>query len=285
MDDSNEAGSRLGKKFDKNGLKAVFLLGRELDINGSGVIDGLRKEVGDKVIITGGLAGDSGRFAKTFTLINGKVADNQVVAVGMYGEALQISFGSMGGWEAFGQVRRVTKSVNNVLFELDGEPALAVYKKYLGDKAKDLPGSALLFPLQLMNEKQEGSGLVRTILAVDEKTQSMTFAGDIPTNGQVRMMKATNDNLKSGAIGAAKLAQGQASAFNPDGMGILISCVGRKLVMGADIEDETDAVRDIFGKSINLTGFYSYGEICPMDGFQACKLHNQTMTITYLAEK
>jgi hypothetical protein len=178
----------------------------------------------------------------------------------------------------------VTKSVNNVLYELDGEPALAIYKKYLGDKAKDLPASGLLYPFALLKENQDTSGTIRTILGVNEEDQSVTLAGDIPMNGIVRLMHASNDKLVEGAQNAAEMvAKKDGWKQDPDALGILISCVGRKLVMGEDTDDELDAVKEVFGK-MNVTGFYSYGEICET-GFSECKLHNQTMTITYLSEK
>lgn len=282
MDDTAEAGRRFAKQLDKKDLRSIFVLGRGLEINGSALIEGIREVVGTEVIITGGLAGDAGRFKQTFTLLNGKVADNQIVGFGIYGDEVQVSYGSLGGWEQFGPIRKVTKSKENVLFELDGKPALEIYKKYLGDKADQLPASALLFPFALLKDNQDSSGLVRTILAVNEEDQSVTFAGDIPVNGLVRLMHTSNDGLVSGAKGAAELVMKK--EMKEEGLGILVSCVGRKLVLGGDVEEELDAVRDVFGQS-TVAGFYSYGEICPQEGALECKLHNQTMTITYLSEK
>ncbi|RYZ65241.1 MAG: hypothetical protein EOP09_14590, partial [Proteobacteria bacterium] len=143
--------------------------------------------------------------------------------------------------------------------------------------------SGLFFPFALLKNNTDNSGIIRTILAVDEAAQSVTFAGDIPVNGLVRLMHTTNDGLVGGAKGAAELAVKE-NGQDQNGLGILVSCVGRKLVLGGDVDEELDAVRDVFGES-TMTGFYSYGEICPMEGFSECKLHNQTMTVTYLAEK
>ncbi len=285
MDTTFRSGSEIGKGLAGSHLKAIFVLGRGLDINGSALIEGIRSAVGKDVVITGGLAGDAGRFQKTYTILNGEVAHDRIVAFGIYGENVKVSFGSMGGWEAFGPIRVVTKSKANVLYELDGQPALDIYKKYLGEKAKDLPASALLFPFQLLNENNDSMGIVRTILAVDEKEKSVTLAGDIPMNGRVRLMHTNNEGLVQGAKEAAEAAKEHAPKHqsHQESLGILISCVGRKLVMGPDIEEELEAVQEVFGKG-NVTGFYSYGEICPLDQFSECKLHNQTMTITYFSE-
>ncbi|MGZ3703914.1 MAG: FIST signal transduction protein, partial [Bdellovibrionota bacterium] len=282
MFETRKAGVELAKKLDRKNLKSLFLLGKGLNINGSALIEGIREVLGNDVVITGGLAGDGGKFQQTFTVINGKVQDDAVVGLGVYGDHIKFSFGSMGGWQPFGPVRRVTRAKENVLYELDGQPALEIYKTYLGDKAKELPASGLFYPFALLKDNQDTTGIIRTILAVNEADQSLTLAGDIPENGIVRLMHANNDGLVSGAKAAAVATDKMTSkGSKTSGLGILISCVGRKLVMGTDIEDELDAVRSIFGES-PVTGFYSYGEICPQAGLLDCKLHNQTMTITYI---
>lgn len=283
MEGTISAGTAIGKQLEKKDLKAVFVLSRGLDVNGSALIEGLRNVIGKDVTITGGLAGDGGQFKKTWTVLNGKCSTTDVVGFGVYGTSVKVAFGSMGGWEPYGPVRKVTKAKQNVLFELDGEPALDIYKKYLGDKAKDLPGVGLLYPFAILKDNQDSSGLIRTILAVDENTKSVTLAGDIEEGGIVRLMHANNSGLTSGAKGAAEETTKAVKSKDDHGLAILISCVGRKLVMGSDVEDELDAVKDEFGKHCDVTGFYSYGEICPT-GFGECKLHNQTMTITYLYE-
>jgi hypothetical protein len=284
MFETRKAGEELGRGLKKEGLTGVFVLGKGLNVNGSALIQGIREVTGENVVITGGLAGDGGRFQRTFTVLNGSISDDRVVAIGIYGEHIKIAFGSMGGWQPFGPVRKITKSNENVLYELDGKPALEIYKSYLGEKAKDLPGSGLLFPFALLKDNQDTTGIIRTILAVNEEDQSLTLAGDVPQNGIVRLMHASNEGLVAGARAAAETTVQGLSEADGEGLGILISCVGRKLVMGADVEDELDAVTEVFGKT-TITGFYSYGEICPQHTFSDCKLHNQTMTITYLFEK
>lgn len=285
MEDSFQAGKRLGGRLGRQGLKAVFLLGRGLQINGSALVAGIREVVGDGVVLTGGLAGDGGRFERTFTILNGEISDERVVGFGIYGEGVSVAFGSQGGWEPFGPVRRVTRCKENVLYELDGEPALDLYKKYLGDKARELPSSGLLFPFAILKDNQDSTGIIRTILAIDEKEKSLTFAGEIPANGIVRLMHASNDGLVKGARRAAEHTLRLVTSEKPrTGLGILISCVGRKLVMGDDVDDELETVQEVLGSS-TLAGFYSYGEICPHMDADDTKLHNQTMTITYLYEK
>jgi hypothetical protein len=233
------------------------------------------------VQLTGGLAGDGARFEKTLVVANGKLRQNAVSAIGLYGDALRVGYGSLGGWDPFGPVRQVTRSEGNVLFELDDKPALELYKRYLGDHAKGLPATGLLFPLNI----RRGTGdeaLVRTILAIDEDKQSLTFAGDVPEGTLAQLMKANFDRLIEGAEGAAR---NSAKIAGSDAqLAVLISCVGRKLVLKQRTEEEVESVREVLGPSPAITGFYSYGEICPSAPDAGCQLHNQTMTITTFGE-
>jgi hypothetical protein len=250
------------------------------------LVQGLIDNLPPNVSITGGLVGDGALFKKTLVGLDNVPSEGNIVLVGFYGESLQISYGSLGGWDSFGPKRIITKSENNVLYELDGKPALDLYKEYLGDQAKDLPSSGLLFPLNLYL-KTDGGGeaeVVRTLLAVDEKERSMTFAGDLPEGSYVNLMKANFDKLVSGAEEAATQSKESFIGTEPE-LAILISCVGRKLVLKDRIEEETEAVRRELGDKTVMTGFYSYGEISPVAPTEKqCKLHNQTMTITTFKE-
>lgn len=284
MEDSREAGHRLAQQLPKDGLRAVLVLGQGVAINGSSLIAGMTEVVGTGVPITGGLAGDAAAFKETWVLNSNGVSNDQLVCIGLYGDDLSFSHGSFGGWSPFGPARKVTRSDANVLFELDGEPALDVYKRYLGDHAKDLPGSGLLFPFAMLGSDHNEVGLIRTILGMDEKTGSLTLAGDIDPTGFLRLMHANTDALVDGAEAAAQSAKDML-AGDGSGLTVLVICVGRKLVMGGRVDEEVEAVGDVFGQGAVLTGFYSNGEISPFTGNAECKLHNQTMTITHIAER
>lgn len=283
MEDSFSVGNRLAERLDKEDLVHVLLFSEGLNINGSELTKGINSRFNDKISVTGGLAGDQGHFSETVTVFNTTGETNQVVAIGFYGKYLRVGYGSMGGWDSFGVDREVTKSKSNVLYELDGQPALDLYKRYLGTHAANLPASALLFPLNLRLQNSETS-LVRTILSVNEENGSMVFAGDIPQGEYVRLMKTNFDRLIEGASEAAEMALLSLSGSNPD-LAILISCVGRKLVLKQRVEEELETIREEIGANTAITGFYSYGEICPLKPFeQHCELHNQTMTITVFKE-
>lgn len=283
---SKRAGAQLAQKLlahRNTPLKHIFVLSDGLNVNGSELVAGLVESVPSYISATGGLAGDNGDFTFTQTIANGAPKTGQVVAVGFYGDAIHVGHGCMGGWDPFGTERLITRSQANVLYELDGKPALQLYKQYLGEHAQGLPSTGLLFPLTI---REEGSNttLVRTILGVDEKDQSVTFAGNVPTGQYARFMKANFSRLVSGAENAANES---VKHFNSDKaeLAVLVSCVGRKMILKQRTEEEVEAVRSVLGPQVALTGFYSYGEISPHTPTAKCELHNQTMTITTFWEE
>jgi hypothetical protein len=278
---SFKAGRAVGTSLAAPDLKAIFLLSDGTRVNGSELVRGIRSCTGNHVVITGGLAGDGARFGTTYVGLNGHPAPGRVAAVGFYGDAIEVGHGSAGGWDVFGPERRITRSKGNVLFELDGKPALDLYKHYLGDAAKGLPGSALLFPLKVFPPERREEALTRTIVAVDEAQHAMTFAGDMPEGFSAQLMRGNFDRLVEGAADAAH----QAALSQPgERVAVLVSCIGRKLLLGQRICEEVEAVQDVFGAQTALTGFYSYGEVSPHAATHCAELHNQTMTITVFGE-
>lgn len=285
--DSYKTGEQIANELNKSDLRGIFVLSDGLKVNGSELVRGLNTIQEGKISITGGLAGDGSRFQETWSVFNGNIVKNSVIAVGFYGDHIQIGHGSRGGWDMFGPERRVTRSENNVLFELDYKPALELYKEYLGDRASGLPATGLLFPLAIRKDDNDSHQLVRTILAVDEKTQSLTFAGDIPTGYLAQLMRANFDRLINAADEAGEVAKkimlGTEGEVTKPVLAIAISCVGRRLLLGERTEEETESVLESLPKTTQQVGFYSYGELCPHTTGK-CDLHNQTMTLTTICE-
>ena len=278
---SHSIGKELISQFDENNLKYVFVISEGSFINGSQLTLGMNSATENNLLITGALCGDDARFEKTISSYNEKPKPGEIVAIGLYGDSLEVSFSINGGWTPFGPERIVTKSEGNTLYELDGLPALDLYKKYLGEKSKDLPGAALLYPLNVKSS-QENHSIVRTILNIDEEANSMILAGDIFENSKVQLMMTNVDNIvnaaEQAAINAAELRK-----TKPE-LAILVSCIGRKLVLDQRVEEEVEEVIEVVGTKTTVTGLYSYGEIAPFIGESNCQLHNQTMTVTLISE-
>jgi len=279
--DSFTTGKNLISQFSKEKLKYIFIVSEGSFINGSELVKGMNKGGENRVLITGGLCGDDTRCEKTVSSYNEAPKQGEIVAIGFYSDSLEVSFSIYGGWTPFGPERIVTKSKANILFELDNKPALDLYKKYLGEKSKELPGAALLYPLKLKSEDKKQS-IVRSILNIDEQNSAMILAGDIPENSKVQLMMTNIDHIANASEKAA--TQALLHRKNKPELAILISCIGRKLVLDQRIEEEIEEVIAVVGKKTTLFGFYSYGEIAPFNEEISCQLHNQTMTVTLLSE-
>jgi len=281
-EDSFLAGERLAALVSPANLSHLFVLSKGVNVNGSELVKGLEKNLRENVIITGGMAGNGAKFQETLTFSDGIPKNNVISAIAFYGHKLKVGYGSIGGWDPFGPERIITRSKGNVLYELDGKNALELYKQYLGEQAKGLPATGLLFPLGIRGQETT-TNLVRTILATNDKEQSITFAGDVPEGFHARLMKVNYERMIDGAAQAAKNCQ-ETIDFPKVELAILVSCAGRKWVLKQRIKEEIEAVREVFGKDTVLTGFYSYGEIAPVAGSKKCAFHNETMTITAFSE-
>lgn len=263
------------------GLKHIFLLSDGLKMNGSSLAQGANRALNHSIPITGGLAGDGAAFEETWVIANDVAKQNRVVAVGFYGETLHISSGCCAGWDEFGIYRRITKSVGNIVYEIDHQPALDLYKKYLGEYANELPESGLRFPFNVKRDKNSDV-VIRSVLAINEENKSLIFAGDVKEGSYARLMKTDIDGLINGAENAAHQIK-QSNSKNA--LGLVVSCVGRRVVLNQLTDEEIESMGEILGKNVELTGFYSYGELAPhSDEILSCKLHNQTMTLTVIYE-
>lgn len=270
--ESREIARKLAAELAGPTLCGVYVLSDGARVNGSELVAGFRDILGSDVPLNGGLAGDGDRFGETLVGIGGEMQPGRIVAVGFHGSGLTMRSASYGGWAVFGPRRKITKAQANVLHELDGKSALELYKRYLGEEAASLPGSALLFPLQI-TPPGGGHSVVRTILGIDDATGAMTFAGDMPEGWTAQLMMGNPADLIDGARAAGSQV-GQSNGF-----ALLVSCIGRRLVLGQQASEEVRAVVEALG-GIDHAGFYSYGEISPNGSEGNCSLHNQTMTVT-----
>jgi hypothetical protein len=281
--DSLRAGDAVARQLDGPALRGVLVLSDGLRVNGSELVQGINSALSEAVLVTGGLAGDGERFKRTWVLRDGEPVEGFVSAVGFYGDRVRLSHGSKGGWDPFGPERLITRSEGNVLFELDGKPALPLYKKYLGEQAANLPASALRFPLSIRDSMASDKRLVRTILSVDESAGSMVFAGNVPQGHLAQFMCANHECLIEGAARSALMTGARVWKDSGPCLSVAISCVGRRLVLGQRAEEELESVLEVLPEGTRQVGFYSYGEICPHSTGK-CDLHNQTMTLTTISE-
>jgi hypothetical protein len=283
---SREAGEKLGFALAAPDLKGIFVLADGLNVSGSELASGFNAALPSHVKVSGAMAADGEQFKKTYVVAAGpgepvQILDSQIGAIGFFGDSIHLAHGSGGGWSPFGLERCVTRSKGKVVFELDGKPALRLYKKYLGEQAQGLPATAMMFPLAILNKTASGSEvLVRSVLGVNEEAQSLIFAGDIPEGSTVQLMHCHVDRLVEGAAGAAeelgKVPAGQVLA-------VAVTCVGQRMAMRERAEEGMEAVLDTLPEKTPMVGFFSYGELSPLSTGH-CQLQNQTMTLTLIQE-
>ncbi len=280
--DQRQSGRNLGQKLKDKNLRGLFLFAPGVTVQGSALLHGVKEAVGPDALLLGGLAGDSGKFVKTAVFHNDQTYSDHIIGLGFYGENIDFSHSSKAGFRSFGGVRQITKANDHIVFEIDGQPALKVYKESLGKHADDLPSTGLMFPLALLNNQQSETGLIRAVLGVNEADQSINLAGDVDSGTFFKLMRAENQSLIGGAQGAAEKVSKNATS---DSIGILISCVARRMVMGDAVEDEIDAALAELKNCQNVAGFYAYGEFGPFFSLVDCQLHNQTMTVNVISER
>jgi len=282
---SRACGEDIGRSLIADDLAGIFILSDGLKVNGARLVAGVASIIGDDIPLTGGLAGDGAAFTETLVGADGAPQPGMVGAVGFYGKAVRIGHGSAGGWDPFGPRRRVTHAQGNILFALDGQPALDLYERYLGEEdIKGLPGTALLFPLIIQDPERPEHEVVRTIVGINRDDRSLIFAGDVPEGWMARLMRGNFDNLAAGAAEAARQADaGLGTDFSGDAVSVIVSCIGRRLLLGQRVTDEVEAAVNELRAKTHL-GFFSYGEISPHAVSGCCELHNQTMTVTALSE-
>lgn len=279
---SYNAGVELVNKLPKDKLKYIFVLSDGSFINGSDLTKGMNEGVDTNVLITGGLCADDDRFERTMASYNENPKDGEIVAIGFYGDTFQASSSTESGWHSFGAERTVTKSIGNILYELDKKPALDLYKVYLGEKSNQLPSSALYFPLGIKPDEGDDQTYLRSVLNINNDYRAMIFAGDVPINSKVQFMMTNPRDLLNASGQTAR--QANQRMINKPQLALFVSSVGRKLLLDQRTVEEIEEAKNVVGNETIFSGFYSYGEIAPFDDDNMCQLHNQSVALTLISE-
>lgn len=279
--DEEKLGRALYKQMPHENLKHLFVVSTGNFINCSMLINGIEESMAKSIALTGGVCGDGNRFEKTVASYNEAPKEGEVVLVGFYGESLEVSYASFGGFQPFGPERTITKASNNVVYEIDGQSAIDLYNKYLAEKAENIMVSRLAYPLNVIQPGKDYA-IVRTILDIETTDGSIVLAGNCAQDSRAQLMMGSVHGIVQGAEQAAKYAM-QGRKNNPQ-LAILVSCMGRKAIMGQRVEEEIELIQEIIGAHVPVTGFYSYAEMAPVHDRYECEVHNQTMTLTLFSE-
>ena len=218
------------------------------------------------------------------------ILTNSIVAVAFQGR-FGFGTGTACGWFPVGIAKKVTRSAGNVVYELDGQPALQAYERFLGKYAKRLPAVGVEYPLGLLNSEneseEEGYFLCRATMGVDRKAGAIIFAGDVPEGSMVKMTIGNDGDIIRAAKQAAESAMVKLRREDPDlnpQAIFLYSCMARKIVLGTRTDEEIMAVKEAVGEGVPIIGFYTYGEYAPIGECELSCFHNETATLTIIGD-
>lgn len=280
--DGEEVGKKIFEQLKAPDLKGILVLSEGLKLNCSEMVEEIAKAKEPHVSLAGGLAGDVFTYDDIF-VFNDKegISDSAVVAVGFYGDHFHMDVVAHSGITPMGVEREVTKVEDYTIYELDGKPAVEVYKEYFGtDDLESISKDLVKFPFSITNNYIE-EGVVRTPLRFSEDKKGIQFTGSIPLGSRVRLMQSASSKFIDGVY---DLVDSAPESFNGNDKSLLaISCACRKAVLGGIVDQEAEIICEEFNKE-GIVGFYSFGEIAS-DKHDQSFLYNQTLTLVSIYEE
>lgn len=283
--DSQSAGRRLAQQLPRS-ARHVQLFSDGLTGNGCAILRGMQSIYGPQIPISGGAAGDARAMKQTWQFAGNKVLTDSVTAISFSGD-IRVGTGVRSGWFPAGVPKKVTRSVGNVVYELEGESALSVYRRYLGPLASKLPAVGIQFPFGIVDESGRlgDNPVLRAPMALNESEGSVTFAGEIPQGSIISLTTGGSaTSLLDATEDAAKRAMDSLGTGSP-AMAFFYSCMARKILLGPRTREETQRISGAVGRNVPIIGFYTYGEYCPSLSGTDCRLHNETATVTVVSSK
>ncbi len=282
---SENAGRRLAQQLPRAAAH-VQIFSDGLTGNGCAILRGMESVFGPQVPISGGAAGDARAMKQTWQFIGSRVLTDSVTAIAFSGN-VQVGTGVRSGWFPAGVPKTVTRAAGNVVYEMEGEPALAVYRRYLGPLADKLPAVGIQFPFGIVDEVGSlgESPILRAPMAINETDGSVTFAGEIPQGSTIGLTTGGSaTSLLDASADAARRAMDALGGVSPS-MIFFYSCMARKILLGTRTGEETERISNVVGRHVPIIGFYTYGEYCPNVSGNECKLHNETATVTVVGTR
>jgi hypothetical protein len=278
-----EIAEQIGKSALTKFKKPAFLVvSGGLAVDGDEIIAGIESACGKGTTIFGGLAADFLRMQRTYVFNNDKLCDYGLLALILDEEKISLSGMAVGGWKPMGMDRIITKSVGNVVYTIDNEPALDFVSRYAGIKDIDT-NNALNFLIssnfQLQLRREDKHPVMRTPMQANSQDRSIVFAGSLPEGSKVKLCLLPGFEVIEAALNEFK--NYKKDQPEPDAL-ILFSCAGRQLTLGPYVSEEIDGIKNIWNAP--LAGFFCYGEIGRVVSGQH-EFHNMTCSLATLMEK
>ncbi len=284
--DPFEAGVSFAREVASFDPNLLILFPDGLAYNSTRLLLGIQSVLGQRFPIIGGIAADDARFERTYQFHDDRCLTAAVVGVALKGR-VEVVTAARCGWRPVGATRTATKVVDgNVLLELDGQPALSLYRQFLGERWAEMPSVGVEFPVgivgggELGSQRMDGDGeilLLRAIKAIDEEQQAIVFGGDLPEGARVRMSRATKDDVIAGANEAGD----EVAARMPEpSFALVFDCMARKVALGPRYKEEVHHTFARLGAELPKVGFHTFGELSPVSG--VTMHHDETFTIALI---
>lgn len=282
--DSFAAGRDAGRGLREFAPDLVITFPDVLTMNATRFLLGLQDALGKGMPIVGGASADDGAFKATYQIHGREALSGGAVGVALKGP-LTIVTAAKSGYTPVGATHASTRVENgNVLLEIDGRPALDIYRDYLGERVAQMPAVSIEFPIAVVGgiegaprRADDELLLVRAILGVDEARGALLLGGDVPEGAAIRVTRATKEDVVRGAEEATMTAL---EAMPAPEVALIFSCMSRKSVLGPRFKDECRASFARLPEGLPKIGFYTFGELSPVQG--TTMHHESTYTIVLL---
>lgn len=265
---------------------AVLLFTGGMTLDGDEVVNQIKKAKKSDYPIYGGMAGDDLTFEHTFSFTNNWITKKGVVALVINNDKVKVQGKCVSGWEGMGTKHQITKSKGNILYEIDGKPALEVYKNYFhfhthfkkevlenNDFFESITGQ---YPL-IINRSDDYT-IMRSPLVSDFKNDAIVLAGSVIEGEFFQFGIAPDFELLEKTTESFKNLKKEMPKIDA---ALMINCKGRHTALGPEIIEEIEAIHKLW--QAPTVGFFSYGEIGNATN-GTCEFHNVTCTLATLTE-
>ncbi len=182
-------------------------------------------------------------------------------------------------WQPVGKRAPVVESVGSEVRVIGDKPALEFYRHYLGPHSHPV----LEFPLAVHSPESRRFYILAP-LGHDEETGGVRFAVPIQKGQIVQLTEVTRERMISDVrqtLAAESVVP--EDEWHPTA-GLVFSCATRKHILGTQTAEEIELLRSHLPPGIALAGFYSFGEISPLEAVGPSLLHNCTFITLLLGE-
>ena len=256
---------------------AILVVASGLNIDGEQMVRGIQEMTGQDITMYGGLAGDDAHFRETVVFSENSAEANGALLLVFDKSVYDLNGIATSGWVSIGADKIITRAEGNIVYTIDHEPALDVYKQYLNVNDEDLPEIGVEYPLLV--RKNESDFILRAVLNVDREKKALIFAGTVPVGAVVTFSSSPGFEILE--YTRKKVNEFYDSSPETDLL-VLFSCMARHNALGPTIADEIEEAWIKWQKP--LIGFFTYGEI-GNNYKSSCDFYNQTYTLVSIKQK